>query len=245
MKIAIFQQQIIANNADANFAQVRSAFEGVDADMLVVPETFNVGFGGDMAATAEVPEGPSLALARAMAREHDALFVGSWCVKEEDKVFNRLHWVRPDGSYGHYDKRHTFRTSKEFEQVTRGNETATFDYKGWRIRAAVCYDLRFPLWLRNKDLDYDLLLFCANWPASRRDTWSTLLKARAIENQCYVIGANCCGAHYSGDSMIVDFKGLPLVQATAYANEVIRGEIDKTALEDYRKKWPFYMDADI
>lgn len=245
MKIAIFQQNIIANNTEANLNQVRKAFEGVQADMLVVPETFNVGFGGDMAATAEAAEGPSLAFAREMAQEHDALFVGSWCVEEESKVYNRMHWVMPDGSHGHYDKRHTFRVSREFEQVTRGNEIATFEYRGWRIRAAVCYDLRFPIWLRNRGLDYDLLLCCANWPASRREAWSTLLKARAIENQSYVVGANCCGTHYSGDSMILNYKGMPLAQAEAYASEVICAELDKTAQVEYREKWPFYLDADI
>ena len=244
LHIACYQQDIVANNPSANYAKVRAAFEGIEADILVVPETFTAGFGGDMAATAEAADGPTLDFARKMAAEHQALFVGTWCVREGAKTYNRMHWVLPDGSHGHYDKRHLFRLSTEREQLTQGTDSMTFAYKGWRIRPAICYDLRFPTWLRNRDNDYDLLMLCANWPASRSQAWSLLLRARAIENQCFVVGTNRCGTDFSGDSMIVDYQGNPIAQATAHKEHVISALIDKNELDTYRYKWPFYLDAD-
>ena len=244
LKVAVCQLDIADNLPSVNCERVRKAFQGVEADLLVVPETFTHGFGGDMAASAEEPEGETLQFARAMAREHGALFVGTWCVLDKGHAFNRLHAVRPDGRYDYYDKRHTFRISTESKEITRGEETKTFEYKGWRIRPAICYDLRFPTWLRNKGLDYDLLLLPACWPASRRGAWNTLLRARAIENQAYVVGCNRVGEHYSGDSVVLDNQGNVLAQAAEGREEVIVATLSKEKLDKYRQKWPFYLDAD-
>lgn len=240
----MLQLDIRDNEPGTNRERVRKAFADVDADLLIVPETFTQGFGGNMAASAEDPEGDTLRFAREMAQEHDALFAGTWCVRDKEHVFNRLYLVRPDGTYDYYDKRHTFRISTEFEQVTQGQEIKTVEWRGWRIRPAICYDLRFPTWLRNKALDYDMLLVLANWPASRAAVWRTLLQARAIENQAYVAGCNRVGEHYSGDSLVAGPQGEVLVEATGGHEQLITITLDKEKLDAYRQKWPFYLDAD-
>ncbi len=157
LSVAFFQQDIAWENPAANFALVEQMLaqhiaQGHAPDMLVLPETFNVGFGNNMAALAEPPDGDSYRFARSVAQRHRLLFVATWPVREGEKVYNRLHWVFPDGSHGHYDKAHTFRMSSEATQLARGTRRATFEWRGWRIRPAVCYDLRFPLWLRNRNL---------------------------------------------------------------------------------------------
>ncbi|MDY5968699.1 MAG: nitrilase-related carbon-nitrogen hydrolase [Bacteroidales bacterium] len=267
LEVAFFQQDIVWESPEENYRRVEDAFQNARADILVVPETFSTGFGNNMAAMAEDPRGETYHFAVSMARQHDALFVGTWTVREHGKVWNRLHWVRPDGTLGHYDKGHTFRMSSEATQLARGTKRETFEWKGWRIRPAVCYDLRFPLWLRNRNLapttkevapvpedlnpclDYDLLLVCANWPASRHEAWTTLLKARAIENQCYVVGVNRVGTDgigiaYSGNSMVVDYMGAAVAEAEPGKSCTIVATMDKEDLVRFRKHWPFWLDAD-
>jgi predicted amidohydrolase len=180
--------------------------------------------------------------------------VGTWIVREGDHCYNRLHWVYPNGDFGYYDKAHTFRVSGEADVIARGTKRVVFEYKGWRIKPAVCYDLRFPKWLRNDNMDYDLLLVCANWPASRREAWMTLLKARAIENLCYVVGCNRTGidgngGEYSGDSLAVNYKGLVFADGISETeNEDAEMTIDlvlnKERLDAFRQKWPLYLDFD-
>ena len=234
-------------------------------DILIVPETFTTGFGNQMAALAEAPEGPTLEFARQMAAQYDALFVGTWTVCEEGRVFNRMHLVRPDGTFTHYDKAHTFRMSSEATQVARGKKRIVLEWRGWKLLPSICYDLRFPVWLRNYPniqnplasgseskvmLDYDVLLLSANWPSSRKEAWNTLLRARAIENLSYVVGANRVGIDgnaiaYSGDSVILDFKGAPLAEAQSNAAQVITATLHKERLQSFRQHWPFFLDADV
>ncbi|MBQ6068947.1 MAG: nitrilase family protein [Bacteroidales bacterium] len=273
LTIAYYQQDIAWEDPERNYRMVEEAFatQGRGVDMMVVPETFNTGFSDNMAALAEPQEGATLAFARQMAARHDALFVGSWTVKiETEGVVNRLHWVYPDGSYGYYDKGHTFRMSSEASQLLRGRDRRLFEWRGWKIKPAVCYDLRFPKWLRNGvpdeerhklpgngverpseevRLDYDLLLVCANWPGSRHEAWSTLLKARAIENLCYVVGVNRAGVDgvgipYTGNSAAVDYKGMELSHCHAEQAEVGMAVLDYEGLQRFRKHWPFYLDFD-
>lgn len=248
MVITLYQQDIVWGDAEANRQRVEKVLaESPKSDLFVVPETFTTGFGDHMAALAEEQEGPTLQWARRMAAQYNLLFVGTWIVRDEGKVYNRLHWVYPDCSFGTYDKGHTFRVSGEADQIARGTRREVFEWRGWRIKPAICYDLRFPKWLRNKSeyseqkLDYDLLLVCANWPGSRHEAWTTLLKARAIENQCYVVGCNRCGTDgagipYTGDSAIIDYKGFILPGTTA--------TLDKEKLYTFREHWPFYLDFD-
>lgn len=272
LTIAYYQQDIAWENPGRNYRMVEEAFAsmGGEVDVLVVPETFNTGFSDNMAAMAEEQEGMTLQFARQMAARYDALFVGTWTVKREDGVANRLHWVYPDGSYGYYDKGHTFRMSSEASQLLRGRRKALFEWRGWRIKPAVCYDLRFPKWLRNgvpseeryklptdgvtqpKErvaLDYDLLLVCANWPGSRHEAWSTLLKARAIENLCYVVGVNRSGTDgvgipYTGDSAAIDYRGKEMSHCRSGVADVQTVMLDYEGLQTFRQHWPFYLDFD-
>jgi len=253
LHITLFQQDIVWAAPEANRLRAAEALSDIPSgtDIFVLPETFTTGFGDHMASLAEPADGPTLHWARRQAALHNVLLVGTWIVRVGDRCFNRLHWVLPDGSCGHYDKAHTFRPSGEHEQISCGVERPVFTYKGWRIRPAVCYDLRFPKWLRNDGLahslqpssaaPYDLLLVCANWPASRREAWSTLLKARAIENLCFVAGCNRTGVDgvgglYSGDSAVIDYKGFAMPSLSAALN--------RDALDAFRRKWPIYLDFD-
>ena len=257
MVITLFQQDIIWADAEANRNKVeRILCDATQSDIFVVPETFTTGFGNHMAALAEEFNGPTLRWAQRMAAKHNCLFVGTWVVRVDGHCYNRLHWVYPDGSFGSYDKGHTFRVSGEADQIARGTRREMFEWRGWRIKPAICYDLRFPKWLRNKSeyseysekkLDYDLLLVCANWPGSRHEAWTTLLKARAIENLCYVAGCNRVGtdnhgSNYSGNSALVDYKGTTLLEASG--ETIITATIDKQDLNGFRERWPFYLDFD-
>ena len=246
MVITLYQHNIVWADAEANRANVEQALAAAPrSDLFVVPETFTTGFGDHMASLAEPSAEPTLQWAQRMAATYDTLFVGTWIVREGNQCRNRLHWVFPDGTCGHYDKAHTFRAGGEADQIGRGTEKVLFEYKGWRIRPAVCYDLRFPKWLRNDGMQYDLLLLCANWPASRREAWRTLLRARAIENLCYVAGCNrtgadADGAEYSGDSALIDYKGQTLCEG----GTLVTATLDKQRLDSFRQRWPFYLDFD-
>ena len=248
MVITLYQQDIRWHEPEENRQRVESALAAAPkSDIFVVPETFTTGFGEGMVGLAEEPDGDTLQWARRMAAQYDRLFVGTWIVREEDRCYNRMHWVRPDGSYGTYDKAHTFRVSGEYDVIARGTRREVFEWRGWKIKPAICYDLRFPKWLRNDNMDYDLLLICANWPGSRHEAWSTLLKARAIENLCYVVGCNRCGidgvgGSYSGNSAAIDYKGLPLAECTG--EETLTVTLDKERLDTFRQRWPFYLDFD-
>ncbi len=274
MEITFYQHNIVWGDAAANRRRVEDVLASAPkSDIFVVPETFTTGFGDHMATLAEPHEGPTLQWARQMANRYDLLFVGTWIVREEGQCYNRLHWVYPNGSYGYYDKAHTFRVSGEYDIISRGTERKVFEYKGWKIKPAVCYDLRFPRWLRNNDeygmindkypstaarsplithhssLSYDLLLVCANWPGSRHEAWTTLLKARAIENLCYVVGCNRSGVDgvggkYTGNSALIDYKGFAIAEAEAGVDEMVTVAIDKEKLDSFRQKWPLYLDFD-
>ena len=255
MVITVFQQDILWADPEGNRRRIEESVVGVsDTDILVVPETFTTGFGDHMAALAEEQEGPTLQWARAFAAKHDLLFVGTWIVRDGDNTYNRLHWVYPNGSFGYYDKAHTFRVSGEADQIARGTRREVFEWRGWRIKPAVCYDLRFPKWLRNDNMDYDLLLVCANWPGSRHEAWSTLLKARAIENQCYVLGCNRSGTDgagipYTGNSALIDYKGFPVIESVPDGfpvgkEQTLIATIHKEPLYRFRERWPFYLDFD-
>lgn len=257
LTIAYYQQDIAWESPMDNYRRVADAFARLSChpDILVVPETFTTGFSDNMAAMAEPPVGPTYRFAWQMAKRFNALFVGTWTVKARNDrgrevVYNRLHWVRPDGGYGYYDKGHTFRVSSEASQLERGSVRSIFEWRGWRIKPAVCYDLRFPQWLRNSNPpSYDLMLLCANWPASRADAWDTLLKARAIENQAYVVGVNRVGTDgvgipYSGHSAAINYKGQVMSSCHDDAAEVAVAELELDALNGFRQRWPFYLDFD-
>ena len=251
LRVTFFQQDIVWGDAAANRRAVEDSLFLVphNTDIFVVPETFTTGFGNHMAALAENPMGPTFRWAQKLASRHNFLFVGTWIVREGDKCYNRLHWIFPNGTFGYYDKAHTFRVSGEYDIISRGTQREVFEYKGWKIKPAVCYDLRFPKWLRNDNLSYDLLLVCANWPGSRHEAWTTLLKARAIENLSYVLGCNRCGkdgvgGDYTGNSALIDYKGFPVAEAEAGDEGLVSVVLDKERLDSFRERWPLYLDFD-
>ncbi|RUL79705.1 amidohydrolase [Dyella choica] len=225
------------------------------SDLVVLPETFLSGFSNDTRVSAEGMAGEGVAWMRALAGEVKAVVTGSLAIREGDKVYNRLIWARPDGSYEQYDKRHLFRMAGEHTRYGGGSRRLIVELNGWRILPQVCYDLRFPVWLRNRRLasatagmDYDLALFVANWPAPRRQPWRTLLRARAIENLAYVIGVNRVGVDgndlpYAGDSAVIDPVGEPLVELGPQ-EQVVTVAMDPAALLQHRERFPAWMDAD-
>ncbi|GAB2570816.1 amidohydrolase [Dyella jejuensis] len=225
------------------------------SDLVVLPETFMSGFSNDTRASAEGMDGEGVAWLRALAVEIGAVITGSLAIREGGKVYNRLIWARPDGGFAQYDKRHLFRMAGEHTRYGGGSERLIVELKGWRILPQVCYDLRFPVWLRNRRLtsaaggmDYDLSIFVANWPAPRRQPWRTLLRARAIENLAYVIGVNRVGTDgndlpYAGDSAAIDPIGEPLIELGTQ-EQVVTVVLDPAPLLAHRERFPAWMDAD-
>ena len=173
---------------------------------------------------------------------------GSFIAKEGGKYFNRAFFVTPEGETYLYDKRHLFRMAGEDQHFTAGDKRTIVRYKDWNICLQVCYDLRFPVWSRNVDNEYDLLIYVANWPQGRQKVWDTLLSARAIENQAYVVGVNRVGSdangQYAGGSKLVDLFGETIVKAEEGVESIVTGEIDLDRLKAFRKEFPVLDDAD-
>ena len=227
-------------------------------DLVVLPETFTSGFSNEAIHNAEGRDGPTIAWLREQARALDSAITGSVQLRvgegpASDKVFNRLLFVTPDGEVRHYDKRHLFRYADEHKRYAAGSDKLIVEWKGWKICPQVCYDLRFPVFVRNRHdpqygFDYDLVLFVANWPAARAYAWRTLLRARAIENLSYCIGVNRVGTDgnqlpYSGDSAVLDFMGQPMADLGAQ-EQVVTVALDHAGLAAFREKFPAWMDAD-
>ena len=257
LRISLVQLSTIwhdaAGNRDLYGEAVRS--QKGQTDLFVLPETFTSGFSNEAIGSAETMDGPSVAWLRALAQEAKATITGSMVIREGDKVFNRLMWARPDGSLATYDKRHLFRMANEHQRYAGGERKLFVELKGWRICPLVCYDLRFPVWSRNRfgaeaknRFDYDLLIYVANWPSARRHAWSTLLKARAMENLACVVGVNRVGVdgnelQYSGDSAVLDALGQPLVELGATA-QVVTAWLPAAGLQAHRERFPAQLDAD-
>ena len=224
-------------------------------DLILLPETFTSGFSNDAIDQAEGMDGPTVAWLREQSRKLGAAITGSVQIRDEGDVYNRLFFATPDGGLQHYDKRHLFRYAREHERYAAGRDRLTVEYKGWRICPLVCYDLRFPVYSRNRfdverpgGLDYDLLLYVANWPAARAYPWKTLLRARAIENLCFVAGLNRVGTDgngldYSGDSAVIDFLGQPLSEATD-EEVVTTTTLPAAQLLAHRERFPAMLDGD-
>ncbi|EJF11524.1 amidohydrolase [Pontibacter sp. BAB1700] len=215
LRVTIIQTSLHWQDAAANRSMFseKLALVAPDTDLVVLPEMFTTGFSMDASGLAEETEGPTLEWMKEEAAKHEAVLTGSVIVREGEQYFNRLYWVRPDGTYEHYNKRHLFRMAKEHHTYTPGQEKLLVELRGWKICPLVCYDLRFPVWSRNVGSEYDLLLYVANWPKPRANAWSILLQARAIENLSYVVGVNRVGTDgnghpYSGDSAIIHPKGI-------------------------------------
>ncbi|MBV8784661.1 MAG: amidohydrolase [Gammaproteobacteria bacterium] len=251
LRVTLVQQPLAWHDAAANrehFARQLAPLAG-STDLIVLPETFTTGFSMDVAALAESAGGPSVEWLQRQAARLDAAVTGSIITVSGGHYFNRLLWVEPDGTVRHYDKRHLFRMAREHEHFTPGRAALIVRWRGLSVCPLVCYDLRFPVFSRRRaELDYDLLLYVANWPAARADAWEALLRARAIENQAYVVGVNRTGTDglkipYRGGSAVLDFLGRPLLQL-GEAPLVATAVCDTEPLAAFRAKFPAHLDAD-
>lgn len=222
-----------------------------EAELIILPEMFSTGFTMEPAALAEKMDGETVAWMKRHAARKRAVITGSIIVEEDGKYLNRLIWMLPTGDFGYYDKRHLFSYAGEQHNYHRGNKKLIASLKGWKINLQVCYDLRFPIWARQpveREKRYDLYINVANWPAKRSHAWRSLLTARAIENQAFVIGVNRVGDdgnnhHYSGDSMILDPLGEPLYHQPE-KEDIFTYTLQKQVLQDVRSHFSFLDDAD-
>jgi omega-amidase len=222
-------------------------------DLIVLPEMFNTGFSIDPARCAETMDGNAVSFLRNMAKKRNCMITGSILIAENGLNYNRLITMFPNGSFEQYDKRHLFRLSDEDKVMSAGKKKIIVNWKGWKILPLICYDLRFPVWSKNRlkdgEFEYDLLIYVANWPKSRSHYWKSLLVARAMENQCYVIGVNRVGKDgggkaHSGDSMVIGPGGEIIASLEQDLTTVLTMPLRFEHLREIRKKYPFATDWD-
>ena len=267
LTITIIQTNLVWENKKANLDMLAQKIKGIKekTEVIILPEMFSTGFSMQPKQFAEKMDGETIQWMKKIASSKKIILTGSVIIKEDGKpassagrYFNRLIWMLPNGEYGVYDKRHLFAYGDEHNHYSAGNKRLIAQVKGWKINLQVCYDLRFPVWSRQAPLstggegqgvrEYDLLVYVANWPERRSTAWKTLLQARAIENQCYVVGVNRVGddgnkIYHSGDSMIIDPLGEILYQK-ANEEDVFTYALQKEKLNEVREKFPFWRDAD-
>ena len=251
LKVSLVQTELHWEDIDANLAMLGRRLEDVpqNTDLVVLPEMFSTGFTMNAASVAEKMNGAAVQWLAAQAQRLSAAITGSLIIEDQGHYYNRLVWATADGEILSYDKRHLFRYAGEHKVYHPGTSLLTVTLGQWRIRLFVCYDLRFPKWVRNLNKQYDIAVFVANWPAPRALHWRRLLQARAIENQSYVIGVNRVGKDgkglaYSGDSAVIDPLGNVLVEK--HATPCIETlALSYTVLEEYREAFPAWMDADL
>jgi predicted amidohydrolase len=217
-------------------------------DLIVLPEMFNTGFTMNAVDNAEKMDGKTVNWMRDTARKFNAVVTGSLIIEENGNFYNRMVWMRPDASYETYDKKHLFGLGEEDKTYTAGNKQVVVELKGWKIRLAICYDLRFPVWLRNHQQQYDLLLVVANWPEKRAHHWRMLIPARAVENQSFIIALNRVGydgkqIYYSGDTTCLSPAG-DVIYYKRDEEDLYTFTINKAEVERVRTEMPFLKDAD-
>lgn len=255
LNIAYLQADLKWEDKAANLSHFSHLMEQVrpDADLILIPETFTTGFPVDPKQFAETVDGPTMQWLREQAKTKNAVIATTFPLDINGHFFNSLVWMRPDGSYELYFKRHTFTMGGEDKLVERGNKQLIVELKGWKIKPMVCYDIRFPIWARNRYKDgqyeYDLAFYLANFPDSRMNVWHTLLQARAIENQAYWIGVNrvgedANGLHYSGESQVINSRGLVISHAEPYQETVLHCTLEAEPLLRFRQKFPLGPDWD-
>lgn len=249
LKVTLVQSMLHWENAAANRALFAGKLEGLKGgtDLVVLPEMFSTGFTMNTA-LAETMEGGTVRWMKEQAARTDAAIYGSVIISDGNKTFNRGLFVTPEGSVTHYDKRHLFRFAKETDHFSAGRDRVVVEWRDWRILLQICFDLRFPVFARNKG-DYDAALYVANWPEARSYPWSQLLIARAIENQCYIIGVNRVGMdgkgiHYTGDSVAIDPKGQVMASCRPANDCISHATFDAAELADLRAKFPVGMETD-
>jgi len=263
LTITIIQTNLYWENKKANLQMLEQKINSITGktEIVVLPEMFSTGFSMKPEILAETMDEETLQWMKRIAATKKIILTGSIIIKEEENYFNRLIWMLPNGQYGIYDKRHRFAFAGEDLHYTAGNKRLIASVKGWKINLQVCYDLRFPVWSRQASplsplqrrgeqeaSEYDVLIYVANWPERRNTAWRTLLQARAIENQCYVVGVNRVGKdgndiNHSGDSMVIDSLG-EILYHKKDEEDIFTITLDKDHLQTIREKFPFWKDAD-
>lgn len=253
--ITLIQTNLHWENKAANLLMLEQKIKGMEdrTEVIVLPEMFSSGFSMNTKALAEDMDGETVSWMKRVAAANKIIITGSIIIKENENFYNRLIWMLPNGQYGVYDKRHLFGFGNETEHYSAGNKRLIASVKGWKINLQICYDLRFPVWARQKpanknEAEYDVLIYVANWPERRSHAWKTLLCARAIENQCYVVGVNRVGddgnnIYHSGNSMVIDPLGQVLYHK-AEEEDIFTISLDKEKLNEVRNKFPFLKDGD-
>ncbi|MCE9540768.1 MAG: amidohydrolase [Bacteroidetes bacterium] len=262
LKITIIQSSLHWENKEMNLIMFSQKINAIteSTDLIILPEMFTTGFSMSPKKFAEPMDGTTVSWMQEKAKEKNCVITGSFICEENGNCFNRLVWVKPDGSYSTYDKRHLFRMANENAHYSAGQKRIIVELNGWKICPLICYDLRFPVWSRNKlvqgskeetypGYEYDLLIYVANWPEVRSYPWKTLLLARAIENQSYVVGLNRVGSdgnkiYHSGDSAMINARGeiISKIEAQEESTETIT--LNHSELLAYRKSFPATLDAD-
>lgn len=257
LRISILQTDIVWEDKQENLRRLRERLEALrgTTEIVVLPEMFSTGFSMNAIRLAEPVDGETITTLRRWSKEFQLAITGSYIACEENasgeglSYFNRAFFLTPEGDARYRDKRHLFRMGRESEHFTAGGQRSVFSYRGWNILLLVCYDLRFPVWSRNTDNEYDLLLYVANWPASRRKVWDVLLQARALENQSYVCGVNRIGTDqqklpHNGGSVVYSPKGELLASVPDGEEGVATTTLDLPSLTAFREKFPVWKDAD-
>ena len=251
MKITLIQDTIHWANKTANLQKIEKQLAELagKTNLVVLPEMFTTGFCTDQLELAETMEGETVLTLQKWAQTYNLAITGSFIANENDKVFNRGFFVFPDGKIETADKRHLFSIGGEDLHFSAGSKKLIINYCGFNIRLLVCYDVRFPVWARNVNNEYDLLIYVANFPKSRINNWDILLQARAVENQAYVCGVNCVGTDglgidYNGHSTLLDFKATPLLSFPENETSIQTYELNREPLLKFREKSAFWKDAD-
>lgn len=250
LKVTIIQSELVWENAEANRTQFSKKMETIteETHLIILPEMITTGFSMNAEKLAEPNDGPTLNWMISEAKKNNCAITGSVIIEENQNFYNRLFFVYPNGEYKKYDKKHTFTFAKENETFTAGNERIIVEYRGWKICPLVCYDLRFPVWSRNT-VEYDAVIYVANWPKIRTVAWDSLLKARAIENMAYCIGVNRVGKDgkdidYSGHSAVYDVLGKQISTFNYEAEFIETITLQKDHITTNRSKFRFLNDRD-
>ncbi|MGQ1946552.1 amidohydrolase [Geofilum sp. OHC36d9] len=250
LNITLVQFDIIWESHKENFQAIEDLLQTSqgNTDLIILPEMFNTGFSMQPARIAVTMDSEGVEWMKRLSTQYNAVVAGSMAIAENDKYFNRLLVVYPKGEIHFYDKRHLFTIAGEQNVYSPGQSQLMIEVYGWKIAFFVCYDLRFPVWSRNTS-GYDLAVYVANWPLSRIQTWDSLLMARAIENQCYVVGVNRVGVDpkgnsYPGHSMVIDYKGQMLYGPATSENQTIKISLNFNALNLFKQQFPFWQDSD-
>ncbi len=248
--VAVIQSDLKWEDVDSNLHHFSNTINSLQKEyhIVLLPEMFTTGFSMNARKLAEPVNGKTTKWMLSLSKSKNFAIGGSIILKDGDNYYNRFLLVTPEGEIHEYNKRHLFSLGNEHIEYSPGTKRVTINYLGWRILPQICYDLRFPVWSRNRN-DYDLLINVANFPGSRRDVWNTLLKARALENQCFVAAANRVGSDgmgiiYTGDSQLIDARGKIVAQLEPNKEGVITACFSIDELYDFRKKFPILPDAD-